>query len=112
MIIFHNPKCGKSRSAIKYLEDLNLKFDVRNYQKDPLSMEEIRDLLKKLNLNAIDIVRTKEKVWIELSEKEKKDEFSMIQAIIKHPILLERPIIIQEEKAFITRSQEKLELIK
>jgi arsenate reductase len=112
MTILHNPRCGKSRNAVSFLESLNLEFEVRNYQTEPLDVEEIRHLLKKLNMKAIDIVRTKEPLWKELPENEKKDELSIIRSIVKHPILLERPIIIQENKAIVGRTQEQLESIK
>ena len=109
--ILHNPRCGKSRNAVAFLEDKNMEFQIRNYLKEPLSEKEIIDLLKKLDKKAIEIVRTKETIWKELNEDEKSDELSIIRAIVRNPILLERPIIIQEKKALIGRSQEQLETI-
>lgn len=109
--ILHNPRCGKSRNAVAFLENKNMEFQIRNYLKEPLSEKEIIDLLKKLDKKAIDIVRTNETIWKELQEVEKSDELSIIRSIVRNPILLERPIIIQEKKAIIGRSQEKLETI-
>lgn len=109
--ILHNPRCGKSRNAVAFFEDKNMEFQIRNYLKEPLSEKEIIDLLKKLDKKAIEIVRTKETIWKELNEDEKSDELSIIGAIVRNPILLERPIIIQEKKAIIGRSQEQLETI-
>lgn len=109
--ILHNPRCGKSRNAVKFLAHLDIKFDIRNYLLDPLSREEILTLLNKLEMKPIDIVRTKEIIWKQIPEIEKIDDDSIIEILVQYPILIERPIIISKNNAILGRSQENLEKI-
>ncbi|WP_313578488.1 hypothetical protein [Chishuiella sp.] len=61
--ILHNSRCGKSRESLKVLEDSGKEFQIREYLKEPLSKEEIKNILSKLKVNPIDIVRTNEEDW-------------------------------------------------
>lgn len=109
-IVFHNNKCSKSTAALAFLEEHQIPFELRNYITEPLSKKELKELLKKLNLKAKDIIRTKEPLYKELFEQEKTTkEAEMQQAILTHPILLERPIVVFGNKAMIARPTERLE---
>lgn len=93
-----------------FLEEHQILFEIRNYIKDPLTKKELKEILKKLNLKAKDVIRTKEPLYIELFDQEKAPkEAELIQAIISYPILLERPIVVVEDKAIIARPTEKIE---
>jgi arsenate reductase len=61
--ILHNPRCGKSRNCIAYLTESDVSFEVVNYLENPLTEEEIKLLVKKLNIKPIDLVRKKEVIW-------------------------------------------------
>ena len=73
MKIYHNPRCRKSREGIKYLESKKINFEVIDYIKNNLSSEQIRNILKKLQLKPIELVRKNEAIW---KEKYKGKDFT------------------------------------
>ncbi len=103
MILFHNPRCSKSREALQLLESENCSFEIRDYLKNPLSKEELQQLLKDLGLKASGLVRKKEAKYIELFGVNPPTEARILTAMCKFPQLIERPIIIQNGKAIIGR---------
>lgn len=107
-IIWHNPKCSKSREALKLLEDKNGSFEVVKYLDTPPSREEIAILLKKLGISAREMMRTKEDLYKELGLAMVNDEEMLIDALAEHPNLIERPILIDENRAVIGRPVEKV----
>ncbi|WNM18287.1 arsenate reductase (glutaredoxin) [Flavobacterium capsici] len=111
MKILHNPRCGKSRQCLAFLENNHQEFTIIKYLENPLSINEIKNLLKKLNLPAIELVRTKESIWIDNYKSKKMTKEEIIKAIADNPILMERPIVIKDNKAFIARDNEKLNLL-
>lgn len=113
-IIYHNPRCSKSRQALELLHNNNIDTVIIEYLKNPLDKNQIKTLLEKLHCTAIEIIRTNEKVFTELSlDKSKSSENKLIEAIANNPILLERPIVIYKNKARLCRPPEiVLELIK
>jgi arsenate reductase len=106
--VLHNPRCGKSRTCLAFLDDTDKKYEIINYLTNPLSEAEIEALLKKLNVKPIAIVRQKEAIWIEHYKGKTLSDKAIIEAIAKHPILLERPIVIDGDKAIIGREIDKL----
>lgn len=104
--ILHNNRCGKSRTALQILEDKNIPFEVIEYLKNPLTEKEIKALLKKLQLKPIDMMRTKESIFKELFGNTTPNDETLIQAMVTHPILIERPIVVNEDKAIIARPPE------
>ena len=107
MIIWHNPKCSKSREALKLLEEKGGSFEVFKYLDTPPSREEITTLLKKLGISARELMRTKEDLYKELGLAEVNDEEKLIDALAEYPKLIERPILIEENRAVIGRPVEK-----
>jgi len=106
--IYHNPRCSKSREALKFIEDKRYNHEIFLYLDDNLSKADILDILKLLQLKPKDIIRTKEKEYKDLNLKDATDE-DLIDAIISYPKLLERPIVvIDNKKAVIARPIEKL----
>tara|TARA_B100000674_G_scaffold48343_1_gene33369 strand:+ start:929 stop:1270 length:342 start_codon:yes stop_codon:yes gene_type:complete len=103
MIIYHNNKCKKSREALNLL--LNKKIDVQviEYLKNGLTANEIKILLEKLKLTPIEIIRKKENIWKNQFKNKKLTNKEIINAIVENPILLERPIICNENEAVIAR---------
>ncbi len=111
--IWHNPKCSKSRAAMKLLENKNIDANVVKYLEQIPTKEQIKDVLKKLKISAKELLRTGEDVYKELNLNQINDEETLIDFIVKNPILIERPIIIKGDKAVIARPIENLsELIK
>lgn len=107
--IWHNPQCSKSRNAMELLEAKGLNTSVIKYLENVPTKEQIKAVLKKLNMKASQILRTGEDIYKELNLKEIDDEDKLIEIMIKHPILIERPIIIKGEIAVIARPIENLE---
>lgn len=107
MIIWHNPKCSKSREALKLLEEKGEVFEVFKYLDTPPSREEIVTLLGKLGVSARDLMRTKEDLYKELGLVKVDDEAKLINALAQYPKLIERPILIENNRAVIGRPVEK-----
>ena len=109
MKIYHNPRCRKSREGIKYLESKKINFEVIEYIKNNLSSEQIRNILKKLKLKPIELVRKNEAIW---KEKYKGKDFTddqLIKILSNEPKLIERPIIVSEKLAVIGRPAENID---
>ena len=107
MEILHNPRCSKSRATLNIILENNMQPTIRLYLDDPLSIEEIRNLLIKLDTTADQIVRKNEEVYKKLNLKD-SDQDLLIENISKNPILLERPIVVKGEKAIIGRPPENV----
>ena len=107
--IYHNSRCGKSRNCLAYIEKSEKKYEVINYLTTPPTFEELSNIIQKLNMNPIDLVRQKEKIWIDNFKDQKMDNDQIIQAMVTNPILIERPIVIINNKAIIGRNLEKVE---
>ena len=107
--IWHNPQCSKSRNAMELLEAKGLNTSVIKYLENVPTKEQIKAVLKKLNMKASQILRTGEDIYKELNLKEIDDEDKLIEIMAEHPILIERPIIIKGEIAGIARPIENRE---
>jgi len=101
--IWHNPRCSKSREALKLLEEQGKEIEVFKYLDEELDEAMIKALLLKLDIDAIDLMRTKEDKFKELKLDQVGDEGVLIRAMVRFPKLIERPIIITETKAIIGR---------
>ncbi|WP_291133118.1 ArsC/Spx/MgsR family protein [Flavobacterium sp. UBA7682] len=107
--ILHNPRCGKSRNCLAFLDDSKAEYEIRNYIQNPLSEEELKIVIKKLNIKPIELVRQKEIIWIEHFKGKTLSDSEVIKALAQYPILIERPIIIKGNVAIIGRELEKVE---
>lgn len=101
--IYHNPRCGKSRNCLAFIEQTNQEYQIISYLTETPNFNEIKELLKKLNLEPIELIRTKEKIWIENYKGKELTNDQIIQAMIDNPILIERPIVVKDGKAIIGR---------
>ncbi|MFD1602548.1 arsenate reductase (glutaredoxin) [Flavobacterium artemisiae] len=104
--IYHNPRCGKSRNCLAFIENTNQEFEIIPYLTETPTFEELKSLLQKLNLAPLQLVRTKEKIWIENYKGKDLNDEETIQAMVDNPILIERPIVIKDGKAIIGRDLE------
>ena len=108
MELLHNQRCGKSRQCIAFLEENNKEFTIIKYLENPLTVNEIKSLLTKLEISPIELVRQKEAIWIESYKNRQLSDEMIIDAMAEHPILIERPIVIIGDKAYIARDEETL----
>ena len=108
IVIYHNPRCRKSRDCIEILETKKADYKVIKYLDEHLSAEKLGKIIKILNIKPIELVRKNEKLWKErLSELSFTDE-ELIQVMAKYPILIERPIVINGDKAVIGRPPKRI----
>ncbi len=111
IIIYHNPRCSKSREALKILEDKGAQFETVKYMDHPLTTEELNEILNKLNIKPIDLVRTTEAYWKENYKGKDLSDKQIVEAIIQHPQLIQRPIIVNGDKAVIARPAQEMDKI-
>lgn len=106
--IYHNNRCGKSRTALCILEEQGKPFKTVEYLKDVPTVEELKSIIKKLKIKPHDLIRTKEAVYIENYKGKTLSDDAWIEAMHEHPILIERPIVINGNKAVVARPPEKV----
>jgi arsenate reductase len=109
--VWHNPRCSKSRNALKYLDEKGVEYELRRYLDETPSAEEIRELLKKLNLGARELMRTKESIYRELGLRSVEDEDELVEAMVRYPKLIERPIVIRDDRAVVARPETAIDEI-
>jgi arsenate reductase len=106
--MYHNPRCGKSRSCLALLEQSGQEYEIVKYLEQPPTVTEVVSLLQKLNKMPLELVRQKEKIWIEKFKNKPMTTDEIIQAMVSNPILIERPILIKKDKAIIGRELYKV----
>lgn len=106
--IYHNSRCGKSRECLVFLENSGQKYEMVKYLEDVPNFEELKEIIQKLGIKPIELVRRKEKIWIENFKSLDQTDDEIIQAMISNPILIERPIVVNGNKAVIARPLEKV----
>ncbi len=113
--LLHNPKCSKSRATLElletYLSENNLdssQLVIRPYLEDPLSVQELTQLVSQLNLPALSLVRTKEAAFAATELDQNSSAADLLAAVAAEPILMERPVVIYGDKAAIGRPPENV----
>ncbi|EAQ04855.1 arsenate reductase [Pseudooceanicola batsensis HTCC2597] len=108
MILWHNPRCSKSRQALALIESHGHRPKIRAYLHDAPSEDEIRGVLASLRLAPIGMMRRSEKRFAELGLSAQSEPDTLIAAMAENPILIERPILIVGSRAAIGRPVENL----
>jgi arsenate reductase len=112
VVIYHNIRCSKSRSACEIVAGKGIRARIVEYLKTPPDRGELRALLKKLGMMPSELVRRGESVFKENYAGKTLDEEQWLDALLAHPILIERPIVARGDRAVIGRPPEKvLELL-
>ncbi len=107
--VYFNPKCSTCRNAAKFLDDANISYETYEYIKHGLTASEVKQLKKTLKLSSYrEMMRVKESYYSENNLAE-ADEAKLESALLECPKLLQRPILIQGDRAMIARPVEKLE---
>jgi len=104
--IYHNNRCRKSRSGLEVLEKSGKDFQVVKYLEDIPSAEELQHIIKLLNIKPMDLIRKNEAIWKEQFKNKDLDDSEIISAMVSYPKLIERPIVINGNKAVIGRPTE------
>lgn len=108
--IYHNSRCSKSRATFAILQDLQVNIEEIVYLETPPTADELTNILKMLDKNAIEIIRTGEKRFKELglNKSDNKSNQQWIDIMVNNPILIERPIVVAKGKAVIGRPPENV----
>ena len=105
--IYHNPRCSKSRQTLQLLQEQGIEPEIIEYLKKPPTAEELNDILQKLGMEPRELMRKKEAEYKASGlDDEKLDRQALINGMVNHPILIERPIVVANDKAAIGRPPE------
>ena len=106
--IFHNPRCSKSRQGVAILTESGKDFEIVKYLEDTPSKEQLEEIVKKLGITPMELVRTNESIWKENYKGKEHTDDELLTAMVENPKLIERPIVIHNNKAVIGRPPEKI----
>jgi len=106
--IYHNPRCSKSRQGLQVLENSGKEFSIKKYLEDIPSEKEVKEIIEKLEISPLELVRKNEAIWKELYKGKSLSDADIIKAMTTHPKLIERPIVIKDNKAVIGRPLENI----
>lgn len=112
MKIYYNPRCSKCRETLKLIESKGKKAEIIDYLNQPPTVETLQSIVKVLGIKPEELLRKKEPVFIEKYKGKKLSDKEWLEAMIQNPQLIERPIVIEENKVIIGRPPERvLELL-
>lgn len=106
MKIYHNPRCSKSREGLQILENSGKEFETVLYLENPPTAKVIKEIIKMLGINPIELVRTGEADWKENYKGKDLSDDEIIKTLAAYPKLIERPIVVMGEKAVVGRPPE------
>ena len=106
MKIYHNPRCKKSRQTLDIINKNKKELEIVEYLKDSLSISELEIIIEKLGITAIELVRKNELIWKENYKGKNLSDKEIVQAMIENPKIMERPIVVNGEKAVLGRPPE------
>ena len=106
--IYHNNRCRKSREGLEILENSEKEFEIIKYLEETPSKTELKEVIKLLDIKPIELVRKNEAIWKSDFKGKKLSDDDIITAMIKNPKLIERPIVINGDKAVIGRPPQNI----
>lgn len=106
--IYHNPRCSKSRQGVELLETSGKEFEIIKYLDNNFTELTLTEVLQLLNISSIDLVRKSEKIWKENFKGTAMSDAEIIIAMVENPKLIERPIVVNKNKAVIGRPSEEI----
>ena len=107
--IYHNPRCRKSREGLALLENSGKKFEVIRYLEDIPGKEALREIIAYLGISPEQLLRKNETVWKDNYKGKPLSDEEVLDAMLKYPKLIERPIVISNGKAVVGRPPENIE---
>ena len=110
--IYHKPTCTTCRQAVQLLKESGTPFTAVNYYEQAFTKEQLKTILKKAGLSPKDALRTKEDIYrdLGLAKKELSDD-ALLDAMVKHPDLIQRPLVVKDEKAVLARPAETVKTL-
>lgn len=104
LTIYHKPTCTTCRQAVQLLKDSGKPFTAINYYEQTFTKGQLKGLLKKAGLSPREVLRTKEEIYQELGLAGKSlSDDELLDLMVKHPDLIQRPIVVRGEKAILAR---------
>ncbi|QFZ55919.1 arsenate reductase (glutaredoxin) [Oceanihabitans sp. IOP_32] len=104
--IYHNTRCKKSRESLAILEQSGKPFEIVKYLEDTLSAKALKEIISLLKIQPVDLVRKNEAIWKENYKGKTLTDDEIINAMVEHPKLIQRPIVIHGNQAVIGRPPE------
>ena len=109
--IYHNPRCRKSREGLQLLKKSKQEFKIIEYLKETPNFDELKSIINLLGITPLELIRKNESIWKKNYKGKELTNDEVIRAMTEHPKLIERPIVINKEKAVIGRPPENIEYI-
>jgi arsenate reductase (glutaredoxin) len=106
--VLHNARCSKSREALAWLDERKINYETIDYLNEELTPFFLEDLLDKLGVEASEILRSNEAVWKENYKHLDLSEEELLMVMVEEPKLIQRPIVINGEKAVLARPAERI----
>ena len=107
-LLYHNPRCSKSRAALALLQERGVEVEVVLYLKAPLDRKALLGLGQQLGLPPREWIRDKEAAYREAGLSERSSDEELFEAMALHPILMERPILVRGRRAIVGRPPERV----
>ncbi len=106
--ILHNSRCRKSRETLAIIEKNGSEIEIIDYLNNPVSKNALKNIIKKLDIKPIELIRKGEAIWKERFKDQDMNEEEIINCMIEYPKLIERPIVIKNNEAIIGRPPENV----
>ena len=108
MIFYHNPRCRKSRETLEIIRNKGIEPEIVEYLKEPLTVDQLKEIVQKLGINASDLLRKGEAIYKEEFKGKELSEEEWLYAMAEYPVLMERPVVVKGEKAVLGRPPENV----
>jgi len=108
-LIYHNPRCTKSRQGLAYLKEKGINPDIKDYLKEDITEKELEKIVQQLGIKPEELIRKNESDFKEHFKNKELSDADWIKAMVKYPKLIQRPIIIHDNKAVIARPIENID---
>ena len=109
--IYHNPRCKKSRAGLQYLQGKGIDPEIVEYIKNPISEEELKDVLVRLNKKPTEIIRTQEAIFKSDFKGKNFTNDEWVKILVENPKLIQRPIVVKGPKAVIGDPAEEIDVL-
>jgi len=106
--IYHNPRCSKSRQGLALLEESGKEFDVIKYLENIPTIAELEDIISKLGIKPIDLIRKNEAIWKSDYKGKILTDKQIVEAMVANPKLIERPIVVNGNKVVVGRPPQNI----
>ena len=108
MKIYHNPRCSKSRQTLELIENSGTSVEIVKYLENIPGKDELKNIINLLGITPMQLIRKNEAIWKENYKGKDLSDDQIIDAMIANPKLIERPIVIKDNKAVLGRPPENV----